>query len=60
PANAFMLAMFCGWIFHRHVLRDEIGIRSAGGYRLFSFLVRYVAPLGVGAVLIASLVGTQF
>lgn len=51
PANALMIALFAGWVFRR-TLREEIGFVRPLSYQLWSLVVRYVAPLAVGAVML--------
>jgi len=41
--------VFAGWVLPKVITADELDGDSAG-YRLWHFLVRYVAPLGLGAV----------
>jgi NSS family neurotransmitter:Na+ symporter len=57
PLNAVLLALFVGWVYSRTTLREEIGLTSALGYRLWTFGVRYLAPVALGGVLIFSLFG---
>lgn len=57
PLNAVLLALFVGWVFSRTVLREEMGIVSEAGFRLWNFGVRYLAPVALGSVLVYSLVG---
>jgi NSS family neurotransmitter:Na+ symporter len=52
PINALLIALFCGWIMRRAALREERGIRSDRAYRAWSLLVRWLAPLALGGVLI--------
>jgi neurotransmitter:Na+ symporter, NSS family len=54
PINALLIAIFAGWVFGRHVLREEMKMHNVFGYRLWSFLVRYLAPLAVGVIVISS------
>ncbi len=56
PINALLIAVFTGWVFGRHILRDEMEMKSEAGYRLWSFLVRYLAPVAVSFVVISSFV----
>ena len=51
PINALLIALFVGWIFRAQTLREEIGLVNETGYRVWAFFVRYIAPLGVGAII---------
>lgn len=53
PAGGVGIAIFVGW-FAPQTLAGEVG--SAGGQRLWLFLLRFVAPVVVAAVLIDALV----
>jgi len=57
PLNVFLIVVFAGWIYQRRALREEIGFRDGTGYTIWSFLVRYVAPVAVAAVLAFGLLG---
>lgn len=57
PLNAVLLALFVGWVYSRSALREEMGLVSDLGYRLWSFGVRYLAPVALGSVLVYSLIG---
>ncbi len=54
PINALLIAIFAGWIFGRHTLREEIGLSEGAGYRTWSLLIRYLAPIAVALVVVSS------
>jgi NSS family neurotransmitter:Na+ symporter len=56
PLNALLIALFAGWVFRR-TLREEIGLRPEWNYRLWSLMVRWLAPIAVGAVMVFSFLG---
>lgn len=56
PLNAVLIAVFVGWVYSRSTLRQEMGIVSDLGYRLWNVGVRYVAPVALGSVLVYSLI----
>jgi NSS family neurotransmitter:Na+ symporter len=55
PVGGMLYALFAGWILRREVQVDELGVGDSWLYKLWLLLTRYVAPLAVGAVLIANL-----
>ena len=57
PLGGMAVALFAGWALDRAVTAAEVGVGS-GPYRVWRVLVRYVAPLAVGAVLVGELAGT--
>jgi NSS family neurotransmitter:Na+ symporter len=55
PLGGFFIVIFIGWFLAKDTVKTELssgGTRKIGYYRLFMFLVRFVAPLAV-AVLFA-------
>ena len=56
PLTAFLIALFVGWVMSAEILRKEIGIRNTGAFQLWRLLTRYIAPVGVGCVLVFGLV----
>jgi NSS family neurotransmitter:Na+ symporter len=48
PIGGVLIAVFAGWIMRSSSVRDELGFESqALAYRVWSVLIRYVAPAGV-------------
>lgn len=56
PLTAFLIALFAGWVMSAKLLREEIGIRNDTAFLLWRLLTRYVAPVGVGCVLVFGLI----
>jgi NSS family neurotransmitter:Na+ symporter len=54
PLGAFLLAVFAGWIVDQKMIADELD-PSGKFIRFWRPLIRYVAPIGVGAILIGGL-----
>jgi NSS family neurotransmitter:Na+ symporter len=54
PASGFGLAVFAGWVMPKSVLIEELGLSPTGAL-VMSGLLRYVAPVGIAAVALASL-----
>jgi len=57
PCGALLLALFSGWAMSSHSLRAELGLSDGPLFRAWMALVRYVAPLAIGAILIGNLLG---
>ena len=55
PLTAFLLALFAGRVISDKLLREEMGIKSDAAFRVWRCLVRYLAPVGVGCVLVFGL-----
>jgi NSS family neurotransmitter:Na+ symporter len=56
PAGGMLFAVFAGWRLSEAVARDELGL-SGFWFGVWRFLVRYVAPIAVGAVFFSQLAG---
>ncbi len=54
PLGALLMAVFAGWIMTRASTEEELAMRGPV-YRVWRFLIRYVAPIGIGAIFIANL-----
>lgn len=58
PAGGFFIALFMGWYVDKKIVYDEIsnrGTLKASTYRLLLFLLKYVAPIGIGLVFLNEL-----
>jgi NSS family neurotransmitter:Na+ symporter len=55
PLGGILIAVFAGWVLPRRASEDELGMGDGLGYRLWRFLVRYVAPFAVAVVLLNAL-----
>ncbi|HEY0722110.1 MAG TPA: sodium-dependent transporter [Gammaproteobacteria bacterium] len=47
PAGGLLVAIFAGWIMRRESVREELGLKDALLFRIWRFLVRFVAPVAV-------------
>ena len=56
PLTALLIALFAGWVMSAELLREEIGIKNATAFQLWRLLTRYIAPVGVGCVLVFGLI----
>ena len=52
PLGGILIAIFAGWVLPRAATLDELGGTDSAGYRLWRFLIRYVAPAAVALVLL--------
>jgi len=55
PLGGILIAVFAGWVLPRSATLDELGGQDGFAYRLWRFLVRYVAPMAVTLVLLNGL-----
>ena len=55
PAGGMLFALFAGWRISTEVARAELGLGDFG-FRIWRFLVRFVAPLALAAVFVSQLV----
>nr|VFJ54266.1 MAG: neurotransmitter:Na+ symporter, NSS family [Candidatus Kentron sp. DK]VFJ55822.1 MAG: neurotransmitter:Na+ symporter, NSS family [Candidatus Kentron sp. DK] len=55
PLGGLLFALFAGWIMTRNATRDELDMDDYLGYKLWRFLVRYIAPVGIGLIMLHSL-----
>jgi len=59
PLGGVLVAVFAGWFMSRRSTCDELGIGDGTLYRTWLFLVRYVAPIAIAAVLFYLTVGAD-
>ncbi len=52
PLGGFLGAIFAGWVLPRTIMRDELHNASDGLFRYWRFLIRYLAPIAVGLILL--------
>jgi NSS family neurotransmitter:Na+ symporter len=53
PVGGLLTAVFAGWIVTRDAAREELGMGDGAVFRAWRFLIRYVAPIAIGFMLIA-------
>ena len=56
PLSGLLGAIFVGWIVPREIMRDEFHNASDAFFGYWRFLIRYLAPIAVGAILVFGLV----
>ncbi len=54
PLGGILIALFCGWVMAREDAREELRLMDGRIYFLWRFLIRFVVPLGVAAVLVVN------
>ena len=55
PLGGLLIAVFVGWVLSSETAREELGLGDSRLFRAWRFALRFVAPIGVGWVLLASL-----
>jgi NSS family neurotransmitter:Na+ symporter len=55
PLGGVLIAVFVGWVLSAETTRRELGLRDGRVFRSWRFTLRYLAPIAVGWVLLASL-----
>ena len=55
PLNAFLIAVFAGWMMSRQSTLEELGLADGARYRFWRFILRYVAPLAFVLIFFSSL-----
>ena len=55
PLGGMLIAIFIGWFMKESLIKDELGIVNQDVYTLWRVFIKFVAPIGVGCVLISQL-----
>ena len=55
PIGGILIAIFAGWIAPRTAMREELSGLSDTLFKLWRFVVRFLAPIGVSVVLVLGL-----
>ncbi len=55
PLNALLIALFAGWMMSRASTQEELGLSDGVAYSYWRFILRYVAPVALGAIFLSSL-----
>jgi len=56
PLGGLFVAFFAGWILKQHISENELDIKDARIYLVWSVLIRYIAPIAVAAIFILNLI----
>jgi neurotransmitter:Na+ symporter, NSS family len=54
PLGGMLIALFVGWVLSAETTRQELGMPDGFAFRAWRFLLRFVAPVAVGWVLVAN------
>lgn len=62
PVGGFLIALFVGWLMGAAETRKELeeGHGPMGGFGLWRFLIRFAAPLAVGAIIVSVILGKEY
>jgi NSS family neurotransmitter:Na+ symporter len=62
PVGGFLIALFVGWLLGARETREEleIGHGPLGGFGVWRVLLRFVAPLAVGAIIVSVILGKEY
>lgn len=62
PVGGFLIALFAGWILGRRDSLEELqkGHGNFGWFKLWYSLIRFVAPLAVGAIIVSVILGREY
>jgi NSS family neurotransmitter:Na+ symporter len=62
PIGGLLIALFVGWVLARGRAREELetGHGPLASYGLWHFLIRFVAPLAVGAIIVSVILGREY
>ena len=55
PLGGLLIAVFVGWRMAREVARDELRLAEGAAFEAWRFLLRYLAPVALAAVLLGGL-----
>jgi neurotransmitter:Na+ symporter, NSS family len=56
PISGLLIAVFAGWMLPDKVTESELGLKSRGTYKLWRFLLRWIAPIVILAILVFNVV----
>ncbi len=57
PLGGLFIAIFAGWVMRSEFTRDELPTLSAGAYKLWHFLIRFVVPVAIAVVFYRGVAG---
>ncbi len=60
PIAGLITAVFAGWVISTSTAREAIGFESEIWFERWRFLIRYVCPIGIGAVIVYSTIIAPF
>ncbi len=62
PVGGFLIALFAGWLLSPKLTRSELedGHGQLKSFKAWLFLIRFVAPLAVGAIIVSVILGKEY
>lgn len=62
PVGGFLIAIFVGWVIspRQSYAELEIGHGPVASFKLWHFLLKFVAPLAVGAIIVSVILGKEY
>jgi len=62
PVGGFLIAIFTGWLLSPQLTRTELedGHGLMKSFKGWLFLIRFVAPLAVGAIIVSVILGKEY
>ena len=62
PVGGFLIALFVGWVLNPRDTQAELdqGHGRFGGYGAWRALIRFAAPLAVGAIIVSVILGKEY
>jgi len=60
PISGFITALFAGWVVSTSTAREAIGFKSEKWFQRWRFLIRWVCPIGIFAVVVYATVWAPY
>lgn len=62
PVGGLLIALFAGWVMNPRETRDELeaGHGTMRAYGLWQFLIRFVTPIAVAAIIVSVILGKEY
>ena len=62
PVGGFLIALFVGWVLTKDETRQELeaGHGRMSTFSVWRFLIRFAAPLAVGAIIVSVILGAEY
>ena len=57
PINAFLIALFAGWVVSMETFKSELDFRSDALFNVWVVLMRYLVPIAVLIITVSGLLG---
>ena len=55
PLGGMLIAIFIGWFMKESLIKDELGEINPTIYAIWKIFIRFVAPIGIGFVLLSQI-----